>query len=183
VALDASIDEGGRWVAQTSTRRVAAHLGMTPGAAGRALARLCAHGLVAREDRRHAATGRFLESVYVVAPVPGFAVLSGPCSTSPRTVELDTDQPSTTSRNTVAGDDGRQFDQLTLLASPDPTANATTTNHSTRNRIDQQSRIQPVRPTPVAPCTTTQHRLSDTCHVSDEAWSGNTAGKTEASSC
>ena len=52
VSLDAS-PEDGRWVARTSVRGVAAHRGLTPGTVARALAKLCAAGLVVREDHRH----------------------------------------------------------------------------------------------------------------------------------
>lgn len=68
VVLDA-VSQDGRWLARTSTRRVADHLGLTPGTVARALARLCTERIVHREDRRDAGTGRFGESVYVVAPL------------------------------------------------------------------------------------------------------------------
>ena len=50
VLQDVSLDarrEGDLWVAQTSVRRVAGHLGLTPGTVARSLARLCAAGLAA----------------------------------------------------------------------------------------------------------------------------------------
>ncbi|MGH3117848.1 MAG: helix-turn-helix domain-containing protein [Gaiellales bacterium] len=55
VALDAKVDDGQR-VARTSARLIASHLGLTPGTVARALARLCAAGLVRRRDRRDEVT-------------------------------------------------------------------------------------------------------------------------------
>jgi hypothetical protein len=89
VLQDVSLDarrEDDLWVAQTSVRRVAGHLGLTPGTVARSLARLCAAGLLHREDRRDAGSGRFVASVYVVVPT---RVIS-PCVDLPYTVEPDT---------------------------------------------------------------------------------------------
>ena len=74
VALDARLDEGGDLVAATSARRVAEHLGLTPGAVARALARLRAAGLVTHA-RQAGPAGRFGLSAYVLGAVPGLDVV------------------------------------------------------------------------------------------------------------
>lgn len=96
VSLDAVLQDG-RWLAATSTRRLGDHLGLTPGTVARALARLCTEGLVHREDRRDTHTGRFGESVYVVAPT--LALM--PCVDSPHMVPRTTDTPNTVRSVTV----------------------------------------------------------------------------------
>lgn len=82
VSLDACTEPAGR-TAMTSVRLIADHLGLTPGTVARALARLTAAGLVQRQDRRDGVTGRFVESVYIVAPTAGIV----PCVDCPRTAE------------------------------------------------------------------------------------------------
>ena len=94
VVLDA-VPQDGRWLARTSTRRVAVHLGLTPGTVARALARLCTEGIVHREDRRDAGTGRFGEAVYVVAALAGLR----PCVDSPHTDPRDMDAPDAVRRD------------------------------------------------------------------------------------
>ncbi|HEV2810917.1 MAG TPA: hypothetical protein VGV93_11050 [Acidimicrobiales bacterium] len=74
VALDARRDDAGALVAPTSARRVAEHLGLTPGAVARALGALRSAGLVTHA--RHAGpAGRFGLSAYVLGAVPGLDVL------------------------------------------------------------------------------------------------------------
>ena len=97
ISLDAVLQDG-RWLAATSTRRVADHLGLTPGTVARALARLCTDGLVHREDQRDTRTGRFGESVYVVEPMAALL----PCVDHPHTVRRDTATPNTARPATVS---------------------------------------------------------------------------------
>ena len=97
VSLDAVFQDG-RWLAATSTRRLADHLGLTPGTVARALARLCTDGLVHREDRRDTRTGRFGESVYVVAPMAALL----PCVDPPHTARRDMETPNTARPATVS---------------------------------------------------------------------------------
>jgi hypothetical protein len=74
VALDARRDDAGALVAPTSARRVGEHLGLTPGAVARALARLRAAGLVSH-TRQAGPAGRFGLSAYVLNAVPGLDVM------------------------------------------------------------------------------------------------------------
>ena len=87
VCIDAVPDRAG-WAAKTSVRLIAGHLGLTPGTVARAMARLRVAGFVRRLDRRDDVTGRFVESVYVVAPAAGIV----PCVDCPHTVERDMGQ-------------------------------------------------------------------------------------------
>jgi DNA-binding transcriptional ArsR family regulator len=73
VALDARPDRAGALVASTSARRVADHLGLTPGAVARALSRLRSAGLVTHA-RQVGPGGRFGLSAYRLGPVPGLDV-------------------------------------------------------------------------------------------------------------
>ncbi len=75
VALDARRDDAGALVAPTSARRVAEHLGLTPGAVARALGALRSAGLVTHA-RQAGSAGRFGLSAYVFGPVPGLDVLA-----------------------------------------------------------------------------------------------------------
>ena len=101
VSLDACADPAGR-TATTSVRRIADHLSLTPGTVARALARLTAAGLVRRRDHRDSVTGRFVESVYIVAPTAGIV----PCVDCPHTVQPHTagwPAPATNRRDDDAG--------------------------------------------------------------------------------
>ena len=100
VALDARRDAAGALVASTSARRVAEHLGLTPGAVARALARLRTEGLVTHV-RQPGDAGRFGLSAYVLAPVPGLDVVDasrapdapGPGAVAPRAVPPRVERP------------------------------------------------------------------------------------------
>jgi hypothetical protein len=108
VVLDA-VPEEGRWLARTSTRCVADHLGLLPGTVARSMARLCTEGIVHREDRRDVNTGRFGESVYVVESLAGLR----PCVDLPHTVDRGMETPHTVRRamearhSTLLTEDGR----------------------------------------------------------------------------
>jgi hypothetical protein len=74
LALDARRDAAGALMAPTSARRVAEHLGLTPGAVARALARLRSAALVIH-TRQVGPAGRFGPSVYLLGPIPGLEVV------------------------------------------------------------------------------------------------------------
>jgi hypothetical protein len=74
VALDARPDGAGALVAPTSARRVAEHLGLTPGAVAGALGRLRSAGLITHA-RQAGPAGRFGLSAYVLGPVAGLDVV------------------------------------------------------------------------------------------------------------
>lgn len=100
VALDASLDDAGRLVSTTSSRRIADNLGMTAGTAARSLGRLRALGLVSY-TRHDGAAGRFGLSAYVLGPVPGLDVvdpadtpaIAGPRPVPPRPASPHVDRP------------------------------------------------------------------------------------------
>lgn len=87
VALDARPDNDGRLVAPTSARQVAEHLGLTPGAAAGALARLRSAGLVIHA-RQAGPAGRFGLSAYMLGPVPGLDVVDGAEALEPATPRI-----------------------------------------------------------------------------------------------
>jgi hypothetical protein len=100
VALDARPDATGALVSATSARRVAEHLGLTPGAAARALARLRSAGLVTH-TRQAGPAGRFGLSAYLLGPVPGLDVVdaadgpdgAAPAPVAPRPAPPPVDRP------------------------------------------------------------------------------------------
>lgn len=100
VALDARPDANGAMVAATSARRVAEHLDLTPGAVGKALARLRSAGLVIHA-RHPGLAGRFGLSAYELAPVCGLTILDtatttvgvAPSLEAPRTDDPRMDHP------------------------------------------------------------------------------------------
>lgn len=111
VALEARPDGGGRYLAATSSRTVAEHLGVTPGTAAKALARLRTLGLV-DHFRQAGESGRFGLSVYVLGDVPGLDVVGGddlsgttrpvpPGATRPRAAAPRTDAPRTAAPRTA----------------------------------------------------------------------------------
>ncbi|HET7489358.1 MAG TPA: hypothetical protein VFJ85_15625 [Acidimicrobiales bacterium] len=106
VALDARRD-GDNVVAATSARAVAEHLGITPGAAAKALARLRFEGLVVL-SRQQGPGGRFGLSAYELAAVDGLEVLAGeaaavdpaPRAAGPRSASPRSARPRAASRHT-----------------------------------------------------------------------------------
>lgn len=134
VALDAVADGAGALVAATSARAVAEHLGLTPGAAARALARLRGEGLLTHAQEAGPA-GRFGLSAYLLGAVPGLEVVgaavldrdSGPGTAAPRAVALRVAAPRAAVRHTagaattVAAPAPAATEQLALLTEP-PTA-------------------------------------------------------------
>jgi hypothetical protein len=203
VVLDARLEEG-RWLARTSVRLVAHHLGLTPGTVARALARLCSEGLVHREDRRDVDTGRFGESVYVVHP----AAALHPCRDVPNTAQRDTAAPQTVvppmeerrtepppvalplrvARRRRAADPV----QLPLLDDEPPASDP-------RPFVPPSPPLTtPVNPNPHTPTThqpdhppsnstqppdPTTERPTDSCHPSGKALPGGAAFSREAGSC
>lgn len=113
VLLDA-IRQDGRWLAKTTTRLIGDHLGLMPGTVARALARLGTEGIVRREDRRDAVTGRFGEAVYVVQPLAALR----PCIAFPHTDRRDTETPAAVQRDSesphevLPGEEERQPEQV-----------------------------------------------------------------------
>ncbi|MDP9403973.1 MAG: winged helix-turn-helix transcriptional regulator [Actinomycetota bacterium] len=106
VALDARRDDAGLLVASTSAREVAEHLGLTPGAVARALARLRSVGLVTHA-RQVGPAGRFGLSAYALGPVPGLAVVEadvGAGVVPPHAAEPHIEAPRVVERHVV--DDG-----------------------------------------------------------------------------
>lgn len=100
VALDARPDGAGALVAATSARRVAEHLGLTPGAAAGALARLRSAGLVTHA-RQAGPAGRFGLSAYVLGTMPGVEVLDAEDRTRPDVAPPDVAPPSTVAPRVV----------------------------------------------------------------------------------
>jgi DNA-binding transcriptional ArsR family regulator len=112
VALDARRDDTGVLVASTSAREVAEHLGLTPGAVARALARLRSAGLVTHA-RLVGRAGRFGLSAYMLGPVPGMAVLDADEAhgvARPRAVPPRIESPRVAERHVV--NDGSGTDEL-----------------------------------------------------------------------
>jgi len=68
IALDATIDEQGRLVADTSVRHIAANLGLNKSTVARHLSRLRDHGFVLHEEARDDASGRWHAACYVLDP-------------------------------------------------------------------------------------------------------------------
>jgi len=68
IALDATIDDRGRLVADTSVRQIAANLGLNKTTVTRHVARLRDHGFVVHEETRDEASGRWHASRYVLDP-------------------------------------------------------------------------------------------------------------------
>lgn len=101
VALDARRNDAGVLVASTSARQVAEHLGLTPGAVARALARLRSTGLVSHA-RQAGPVGRFGLSAYVLGPVSGLAVVAAdqaPGVVPPRAAPPHIDAPRVAERH------------------------------------------------------------------------------------
>jgi DNA-binding transcriptional ArsR family regulator len=68
IALDATIDDHGRLVADTNVRHIAANLGLNKTTVTRHVARLRDHGFVLHEEARDDASGRWHSARYVLDP-------------------------------------------------------------------------------------------------------------------
>lgn len=68
IALDAALDAEGRLVAETSTRRIAANLGINRETVVRHLGRLRKFGFVLHEEVRQRGSGRWETARYVLDP-------------------------------------------------------------------------------------------------------------------
>ncbi len=68
IALDATLDERGRLVAETNVRRIAHHLGLNKDTVTRHLRRLREYGFVLQEEERSAGSGRYEACRYVLDP-------------------------------------------------------------------------------------------------------------------
>lgn len=209
VVLDAVRKEG-RWLARTSTRCVADHLGLTPGTVSRAMARLCTEGIVHREDRRHVDTGRFDESVYLVEPLAGLR----PCVDLPHTADRDMEtlhtvrQALETRHTTVLTEDGRTAHaphrqpsssgrqrgagtpvQLPLLGDDAPTATSAPSNASSPTNPEPQCpnpesstthNPKSQSPTTTQPLNPPTERPTDSCQLFEQALPGVAAFRSEA---
>lgn len=104
---DARTDGAGILVAATSARRVAEHLGLTPGAAAKALAALRTAGLIAH-NRPAGPAGRFGLSMYTLTLPPGLEVIQAdvtlvvaghPAGDSPRPAPPHVESPRAVDRH------------------------------------------------------------------------------------
>lgn len=68
IALDATLDERGRLVAETNVRRIAENLDLNKGTVSKHLRRLRDHGVVLQEEYRNTALGRYEVYRYVLEP-------------------------------------------------------------------------------------------------------------------
>ena len=94
VALDAEVDPDARGFAATNVRRIAAHLGISKDTAARALARLADAGLLARQDDKRSAAGKFVASVYELRLDPDAGIsLTTPCPPFPCPLLEDAQPP------------------------------------------------------------------------------------------
>ena len=202
VVLDAR-PHNGRWLARTSTRRVAEHLGLTPGTVARALARLCTEGIVHREDRRDADTGRFGETVYVVAHLGGLR----PCVDLPLTADCDAASPCTAApladdRRSEPGDEDQRRSsspgrrraavteqQLLLADNAPPTTSSvpvnpplsrTTKPRTPNHQTPTTKNLQHQDPYNTEPLNTTNQRATDSCQLFEQALPGAAAFSAEA---
>ena len=95
IALDARLDDGGRLVAETNVRRIAANLGIGKNAVSRHLANLRDYGFVLHEELRDTYSGRYEVSRYVLDPSACIERFTHtPSSAQPRPQNRDTGQPS-----------------------------------------------------------------------------------------
>jgi hypothetical protein len=79
IALDATLDAEGRLVAETSTRRIAANLGINRETVIRHLARLRQFGFVFHEEVRHQGSGRYTRRPATCSiPLPALNASRGP---------------------------------------------------------------------------------------------------------
>jgi hypothetical protein len=95
IALDARLDDGGRLVAETNVRRIAANLGIGKNAVSRHLANLRDYGFVLHEELRDTESGRYEVSRYVLDPSACIERFTHtPASSQPCPQNRDTGRPS-----------------------------------------------------------------------------------------
>ncbi len=94
IALDARLDDGGRLVAETNVRRIAANLGIGKNAVSRHLANLRDYGFVLHEELRDTESGRYEVSRYVLDPSACIERFTHtPAASQPCPQNRDTGQP------------------------------------------------------------------------------------------
>jgi hypothetical protein len=118
IALDATIDGQGRWVAETNVRRLSANLGLNKDTVSKYLKRLRDYGFVLQEEARAEGSGRYDTCRYVLDPsacverfthTPGQTPRSAPCPKTSDTVGGESVSEDTGHGDTGHGDLGHPY--------------------------------------------------------------------------